>query len=402
MRKKVPENNRRDFLRKFSLSTFPFFLPTLGMHSMSWIKRDGLYSGSKPEIAVSFLHDGLFLTPRQYTEKLLEIDRKKTIKPDFYGIGGSTKLLEEKFAELTGKENAIYLPTGTMANQLAIKLLNGGNTKVIVPENSHIFRDEADAAQSVHNLRLVPVGKEKSHYELQDLKDTIEHLNDNEVFKSGLGTVVIENPVRRANGVAVPVENIKEIHAFCKKYGYKMHLDAARIHLASAYTNVSVKEYASYFDTAYISLYKYLNASGGAMLCGDSEIIDQIPHQMKIHGGTMFQTWNNTSMALHSLDGLSERLDQVVVSGNKLIEELNKIDGIQISSIKSGTNRFELRSTNDISLKELSRVLAEDYNIWLQNNDDDLLPFALNESLLTRDLQSIVDAWKTAIDQVRF
>lgn len=401
MKKEAPENNRRDFLKICGLSTLPFLLPGPGLNSMSWWENDKTYSANNKEVAVTFIHDGPILTPRQYIEKLNEIERREDIEPDIYGIGGSTKLLEEKFAKLTGKEKAIYLPTGTMANQLAVKLLNGDNTKVIVPENSHIFRDEADASQSVHGLRLVPVGIEKPFFEPEDLKNTIDHINKNEVFRSGLGTVVIENPVRRANGVAVPIETIKEINAYCKSNGYKMHLDGARIHLASAFSNVSLEEYASYFDTVYISLYKYLNAAGGAILCGDSEIIDQFPHQIKIHGGTMFRSWYNTSMALHSLDGISERLDQVVVSGNKLIGELNKIDGINISSIKNGTNRYELKLTNNISSKELSKKLYEDHNIWLQESETGMVQFAVNESLLTRDLQNMVNTWKAVIDQIR-
>jgi threonine aldolase len=256
---------------------------------------------------VNFIYDGLALSPNEYLNKLQEINKSNPIEPDFYGEGGATKLLEEEFAKLTGKEKAIYLPTGTMANQLAIKLLNENNTKVIVPENAHIYRDEADAAQSVHNKRLIPAGQGKAYFDLADLKSTIEYTNNNEVFNSGLGTVVIENPVRRADGAFVPIETIKEISKYCKENNYKIHLDGARIHLASAFNNISLSEYASYFDTVYISLYKYLNATGGAILCGDAKIIDKISHQIKILVGTVFQSWNITSIALHYLNGISER-----------------------------------------------------------------------------------------------
>lgn len=401
MKKVVEENNRREFLKKCGLSTAPFLLPTIALSTISWSESDKINLETKPEIAVNFIYDGLELTPRQYIEKLTEIDKGKTLEPDFYGNGGTTKLLEEKFAKLTGKEKAIYLPTGTMANQLAIKLLNGNNTKVIVPENSHVFRDEADASQSVHGLRLVPVGKEKPYFQLEDLVSTIKNINENEVFRSGLGTIVIENPIRRADGMAVPIETIKEINTYCKDNGYKMHLDGARVHLASAFTKVSLKEYASYFDTVYISLYKYLNATGGAILCGDAEIIDQLSHQIKIHGGTMFQSWNNTSIALHFLDGITERLDQVVITANKLIDELNKIDGINITSMKNGTNIFNLKLTHNISSKELSKILFEEHNIRLRSSENGIVRFAVNESLLTRDLQKIVDAWKTVTNQIR-
>jgi threonine aldolase len=395
------ENKRRDFLKKCGLSTVPFLLPTVGLNAMPWSENDKKHLADNAEPAVNFIYDGLELSPRQYLEILTKIDQREGIRSDFYGNGGTTKLLEEKFAKLTGKEKAIYLPTGTMANQLAIKLLNGDNTKVIVPENSHVFRDEADAAQSVHRLRLVPIGKDKPYFQLDDLASSIKYINDNEVFRSGLGTVLIENPVRRANGTVVPIETIKEVSNYCKKNGYKMHLDGARIHLASAFTNVSIEEYASYFDTVYVSLYKCLNATGGAMLCGDAALIDKISHQIKILGGTMFQSWNNTSVALYYLDGISDRLNQVVVTANKLIDELNKIDGISITSIENGTNIYYLKLAENINSKELAKRLFEEYNIRLRSSENSMVKFAVNESLLTRDLQEIIDAWKTVINQLQ-
>lgn len=395
------KNNRRDFLKKCGITTVPFLLPGISLKAMSFAEKDDQSLGETHTV-VNFIYDGLALSPKGYLEKLQEINKSKPIEPDFYGNGGATKFLEEEFAQLTGKEKAIYLPTGTMANQLAIKLLNENNTKAIVPENSHIFRDEADAAQSVHNKRLIPIGKGKAYFELEDLKSAITYTNESEVFKSGLGTVAIENPVRRADGTVVPIETIKEIANYCKRNGYKMHLDGARIHLASAYTGVSISEYASYFDTVYISLYKYLNATGGAILCGDANLIDQISHQIKILGGTVFQNWNNTAVALHYLNGINDRWNEVVSSATKLIAELNKISGISITSIKNGSNIYDLKISAEIDLKKLAIVLQKEHNIWLgRANDKGIVKLTINESLLTRDRNAILNAWKNGIEQAR-
>lgn len=395
------ENNRRDFLKKCSLSTVPFLLPAIGLNAMSFERTiDEVHTENQSP--VNFIYDGLALAPNEYLEKLQEINNSKPIERDFYGNGGDTKLIEEEFARITGKEKAIYLPTGTMANQLAIKLLNENNTKVIVPENSHIFRDEADAAQSVHSKRLIPVGKGKPYFDMADLKSTIDYINNNEVFKSGLGTVVIENPVRRADGTFVPLDVIKDISKYCKENNYKMHLDGARIHIASAFNRTSLLEYASYFDTVYISLYKYLNANGGAMLCGDAKIIDQIAHQIKILGGTVFQNWNNTSMALHYLKGINERWDEVVMRSKKIITALNEFNDISITGFKNGTNIYDLALSNEISLKKLAIFLHSEHNIWLgRANDKGIVKFTVNESLLTRDNKNIIDAWKEGIEQAR-
>ena len=155
------ENNRRDFLKKCGLATAPLLLSSFAFAETPLLNLvDEKKEDQRKEI--NFFTDGIFFSPQGYIDKLSEINKLTPIEQVFYGGGGPTELLEKEFAKITGKEKAIFVPTGTMANQIALRLLSGNNTKVIVPENSHIFRDEADAAQSVHNKRLVPIGKDKN------------------------------------------------------------------------------------------------------------------------------------------------------------------------------------------------------------------------------------------------
>ncbi len=389
--------SRRDFFKIGALSSIPLLIPAVayGASPFSELQKEKPAPG-KP--AVNFIYDGPMFSPQDYLAKLNEIDKGDPIEIDYYSSGGVTKALEEEFARITGKEKAIYLPTGTMANQLAIKLLNGSNTKVIVPDNSHVFRDEADAAQSVHNLRLIPLGKDKPYFELHDVENAIQYLNENEVFKSGLGTVMIENPIRRADGTVIPLETIIEITDYCREHGYKLHLDGARIHIASAYSKVPVSEYASHFDTIYVSLYKYLNAGSGAMLCGDAAFIDQIPHQIKILGGTMLRNWSNTAMALHYLNGIEERWNNLLQTASHFISELNKLDGVSITSLKNGSNVYDLELAREINLMELTDHLYSTHNISLgRANEEGLVKFKVNETLLSRDIEEIIEAWKSGI-----
>lgn len=389
--------SRRDFFKAGALSTIPLLLPGVA-RAASTASVPQKEKNASGKAAVNFIYDGPMFSPRDYLEKLNEIDGAHPIEIDYYSSGGVTRELEEEFARITGKEKAIYLPTGTMANQLAIKLLNGNNTKVIVPDNSHVYRDEADAAQSVHNLRLIPLGKDKAYFTLSDVKKTITYLDENEVFKSGLGTLMIENPIRRADGCVMPLETITEITDYCREQGYKLHLDGARIHIASAYSKVSVAEYASHFDTVYVSLYKYLNAGSGAMLCGDADFIDQVPHQIKILGGTMLRNWSNTAMALHYLHGINDRWEEVVRTGTHIISELNKLEGVSITSINEGSNVYDLKLALDINPEELARILGADYNMHIgPPNNQGLIKFKLNETITSRDVDEILEAFKSGI-----
>ncbi len=398
MKKNTITPPRRRFLKNLGLSTLPIWLPAASM-------AQGFTSGTNYAIKqapVNFIFDGLWFSPQAYLDKLREINQKQAIAPDFYGNGGSTKQLEETFAKITGKEKAIFLPTGTMANQLAIKLLNGSNTKVLVPENSHVFRDEADAAQEVHGKRLIPVGQGKPFFALEDLKRTIQYYNQGEVFKSGIGTVVIECPVRRADGVAIPFDTLKKVTDYCREKGYKTHLDGARLHLASAYTGVPIAKYASLFDTVYISLYKYLHASSGAILCGKAEVINQLTHQMKIYGGTTFQSWNATAMALHYLQDIEQRWQKVKTNAAQIITALDKMEGVQLNRLTNGTNIFHLKLDSTIDLKTLANALFKNYNIWLGRADKTgVIKFTINESLLRRKPQEVVDAWQKSMKQAK-
>ncbi|NAS30455.1 aminotransferase class I/II-fold pyridoxal phosphate-dependent enzyme [Flavobacteriaceae bacterium R38] len=404
MSSKNSKANRRNFLKLCGLTSLPLMVPSLGLGSSI------LNEGQKfnPDVLdddnqlINFVTDGLMFSPQERIQKLMEIDKLHPIKTDFYGNGGAISELEQAFAKLTGKEKAIFVPTGTMANQLAIKLLNKDNTKVIVPENSHIFRDEADAAQAVHNKRLIPVGKNKPHFNLQDLKDTIAYYNSGEVFKSGLGTIVIEHPVRRADGASVPLETIKSISNYCRENGYKLHLDGARIHIAAAYTKVSISEYASYFDTVYISLYKYLNASGGAILAGDAEIIDKMNHQIKIYGGTTYQNWDEAAMALHYLKGIEDRWQKATLVAKQIISSLNKLKEVTISDIDNHTNIYNLVLDESIDARKLAQTLSREYNILLRNpNSKGIVKFSINESILRKDTNYIINAWKKSIKHSR-
>lgn len=390
---------RRNFLKTMGLAPLPLLMP-----QSLWAGTDGFPPQKSTQTLplVNFVSDGIFFGIEDYVEKLRSITAAASFEADFYGQGGVTELLEKKFAEITGKPKAIYLPTGTLANQLAIRLLSGENTKVPVPENSHVYRDEADAAQAVHNKRLIPVGKGKPYFSKKELEEAMAYHDAGEVFHSGWGAIAVECPVRRADGVAVPLDVLKEITAFGRSKGCALHLDGARLHIASAYTGVSVAEYAALFDTVYISLYKYLNAAGGAILCGEADLIDKLRHSIKIYGGTVYQTWPNTLMAMHYLNGADDRWKQVRQTALRVMEGLNGIKGIHVGPIPDGTNIYNLKLDASLSLKKLANTLNTDHNMWLGRADETgTVKWMVNESILLRKPEEIIAAWETAAAQAK-
>lgn len=392
--------NRRDFLRNTGMSVLPLvapFIPALGADNKNFPLPPAA------EAPVEFYGDSVLYKPVDYINKLQEIHTKSTpLDMDFYGKGGAVTALEKKFAQITGKEQAIFMPTGTMANQFAIHVLSGENTKVFVQETSHVYRDEADAAQSLFNKRLIPLAKEQAGFTVDELQQSVDYHRKGEVFASGIGVVSIENPVRRADGKFIPLDELKKISAYCRQQGFKLHLDGARLHIASAWSGVSIAEYASLFDTVYISLYKYLGASAGAILCGDKAVIEKMVHLMKIHGGSMFSNWTNAAMALYHAESAESRWQQTRKRAEELIALINQLPELKISPVPSGTNIHTMQIGKGVDIQKFGTSLSKDHNIGISRpNPTGMLRFTFNESVLTREASAIVNSFKAALQAAK-
>lgn len=386
--------DRRNFIKSTALTAIPALMPFTAYSS----KSIEVLNNPAADTEVKFFFDGKNYDPMEYVSVLQQIDAKHPIESDSYGHGGVIGELEKKFAEATGKERAIYMPTGTLANQLAIDALSGDKTKVIVQQMSHVFCDEADAAQAVFNKRLVPLAEGKAHFTKSELQKAMEQLAASEYYYDGIGAVSIENPVRKAYGAMVPFEEIKQISEYCRENSIKLHLDGARLYLASAWSGVSIKEYSSCFDTVYISLYKYLGANGGAILCGDESVISKMQRQIKIHGGNIMSNWTNAAMALHKLENIEGILTDVVKRAAELTIGLNKIKGVRVAAIPNGTNIYSMELSDNVNTEKMRDRLKKEFKIEIrQPGKSGKMMLSMNETLLNQSLTSILNAFEKSI-----
>lgn len=385
--------NRRRFLKASGLTLLPAVLPAVPSLANSLNNR----FAPANEPIVKFFGDGELYDGLPYLDQLQMANRKQPLKVDRYGSGGAVEELEKKFEIITGKEKAIYMPSGTMANQFAIAALSGENTKVFVQDTSHVYRDEADAAQSIFNKRLMALAKNETFFTADQLQKAIENLDSEEVFKSGIGCVSIENPVRRADGRMIPIDEIRKISEYCRGRKIKLHLDGARLFMASAWSGISIKEYSSYFDTVYISLYKYLGASGGAILCGDKILIEKMPHMIKIHGGNMFGNWLNAAMASYKMDGIEEGLQEAIKRSKEIFDSLNQIPGMKVSALAGGTNIYAVKFPGGLQGQKFGELL-NNYFIRMPRPDaNGNAKISVNETLLYRAPGYIIDAVKDSL-----
>ncbi len=380
--------SRRSFVH--SSAAIPLALTTTGLPGKEAQDVDQLQG------VVKLWGDGQSLTPAEYCDVLAQIDSDRGIEADYYSNGGVVEELESRMAQLLGKERAVFLATGTLANHLAVRIQADGRTRALVPEESHIYRDSGDCAQVLSQLNLIPMVSSDGTFTLDDVQRALNSADVGRV-QTGVGVITIESPIRRRLGKLFDYEEMRRICAFARSERIATHLDGARIFMASGYTGISPSEYASHFDTAYVSMWKYFNASSGAILAGPRALLDDLYHARRMFGGALPGAWPLAAVALHYVDGFEDRFAAGVAAGRELKPALNAIPGLRVEEIPNGSNICKLHvDAGDLDqLRENLRARG----IQLSSPNPNFRGFALmvNETLTRQPVAETVRAFQDAV-----
>ncbi len=322
--------------------------------------------------------DGLGLTPPQYSRLLTRLLDEKAMTPDSYSLGGIVEELETEFARLLGKERAIFMPTGTLANHMAVRALAGGPSRVIVQEDSHFYQDEGDCAQTLSNLTLIPLARGRATFTAGDVEQVLDTTRGARVVRP-VSVIAIETPVRRKQGESFDAAEMKKIVALGNREGIRLHLDGARLFLQAAYTGENIVDTARMFDTVYVSLYKYFNAASGAILAGPGKLLDGMYHDRRMFGGGLNTVWPFAIVALHYMRGFGDRYRTAVQTSEDLIRGLTARDTFAVERIASGTNLFRLRVRGVDAVAFQKRLAAKGVMLSAPNQGAFLI--GVNETL---------------------
>ena len=364
---------RRKFLK---LSSTAALLPAVSLPASAQEKKlPGIKS------TVNLTGDGLDLSPAAYTQLLQQLTANDKVVADNYSLGGCVEQLERKFAALLGKEAAVYMPTGTLANQLAIRNLAGTNNRVLVQEESHVYNDTGDACQVLSNLNLIPLGAGKASFTLEEVDAIVKKTSTGRV-DTKVGALSIESPVRRKSGEVFDFAEMKKICAYAKTNNIKTHLDGARIFLAAPYTGVQVKEYASLFDTIYVSLYKYFNAASGAILAGTKNFIAPLYHQRRMFGSGLHQSWAFAAVANYYADGFEDRYAKAVGISEEFINRIKINSRLQVQRVDKGSNIFRIKINGIAAAAFIESLKTNGVIARSDATKTDTLICLVNESLL--------------------
>jgi len=180
-------------------------------------------------------------------------------------------------------------------------------------------------------------------------------------------------------------------------------LDGARLFLASAYTGIAPETYGGLFDTVYVSLYKYFNAAGGAVLAGPRHLLDGLYHQRRMFGGSLRQAWPYAAVALHYLDGFSGRFERAVAAADLLLQALRGHPGCEVLRPAAATNVTRLQVSGACAAALPERLLMRDVSIRpaIQVSGE-RAEFELftNETILRRPIERTVEAFVDSLDSL--
>jgi threonine aldolase len=370
----------------------------LATAALGAVPRLALAQASAANVAddrrVRLTGDGLGLTPAQFASLLARLASEKPIAQDSYSLGGIVEELETEFARILGKERAIFMPTGTLANHMAVRALAGGPSRVLVQSESHLYQDEGDCAQTLSGLTLVPLAPGKATFTAADVEQVLEQTKNARVLKR-VSVMSIETPVRRRTGERFDAAEMQKVIAIARREGIRLHLDGARLFLQAGYTGENVAETARPFDTVYVSLYKYFNAPNGAMLAGPKSLIDGMYHERRMFGGGLNHAWPFAAVAMHYLNGFSDRFSKAVKTSEDLIRELQRHDSVAIERIPSGTNLFRLRVKSGDAAAVQKRLAAQ--QIMLPAPARDTFLVGVNETLIRMPPAELTDAFVRAL-----
>ena len=207
--------------------------------------------------------------------------------------------------------------------------------------------------------------------------------------------------MRRLQGEVFDFAEMERIAAFAREQRIGLHLDGARIFLASAYTGITPASYAVLFDTVCVSLYKYFNAAAGAVLAGPRELIENLYHQRRMFGGSLRQAWPYAAVALHYLDGFGERFESAAAAAETLFQALRRQPYCEVRRPEAGTNVTRLRAfgADAESLPEqlLARGIAIRPALHASREGAEFELFT-NETILHRPADEIVDIFVEALE----
>ncbi|HEY1220189.1 MAG: GntG family PLP-dependent aldolase [Bryobacteraceae bacterium] len=291
------------------------------------------------------------------TPEMRQAMAEAEVGDDVYGEDPTVNLLEQRAAEITGKESALFVPTGTMGNTIAVKLLTEHGQEVICDSRAHILDYELSMTAWFSGCLIRAIQTEDGILEWSQIRPLVKPVHPH---YAPTGMIEIENTHNMAGGTVYSLAAIREISNGAHELGVRVHMDGARVFNAAAALGVPVEEIVAPVDTVMFCLSKGLGAPAGSMVAGPAALIDKGRLLRKRLGGGMRQAGVLAAAGLIALDETRTRLGEDHANARFFAEGVARIPGVELDPRKVATNIvvFDIGATG-LTSGELSRRLKQ-------------------------------------------
>ena len=269
------------------------------------------------------------------TEKMRQAMAEAVVGDDVLGDDPTVQKLEALAAEIIGKEAALFVPSGTMGNSIAIKAWTNPIEEVIVEAKSHIYNMESTHMTFISGVTPRVLASKRGVLEADDVEASIRKPS---VYVPRTSLICLENTHNNWGGSVLPLEKTKAIRRVAEKHGLKVHLDGARIFNAAIAAGVQAKDYAAEVDSIMFCLSKGLSAPVGSMLAGPKAFIDYGRRLRKVLGGGMRQVGVLAAPGIIALTEMRGRLKDDHARAKRLAEAIAVLPGISLDPDDVQTN----------------------------------------------------------------
>ncbi len=308
---------------------------------------------------------------------------------DVFGEDPTINALQARCAELTGKQAALFVTSGTQGNLVSVYALIEPGEELICHELAHIYHHERGGMAAVCGALVRPL---PGHYGMLDLDMLADTLTAGDLHRQRTGVVTLENTHNACGGTALTAQQTAAVAELAHHYGVPVHLDAARIFNAAAALGVAVAELVEPVDTLTLCFSKGLGAPAGSMVCGPADFIEKVQLARKLFGGGMRQVGILGAAAMWALEHNVPKLPDDHRRARQIAETLAELPGIDVDLDSVQTNMvYFLVNREDINAPQLCDRLAE-YEVKATARDERKIRFVTHVDVTDQDAETVCTA----------